>query len=92
MELPQKVQWKILMEMADYAKRESRFESTIHLYKVIVTLQPYAYQGWLEYAKMEEEAGEIDKCILLLEMGLKFLPFNENLILKLIRSLEKQGN
>ena len=43
--------------MADYSKRESRFKEAKLLFKLVSYLQPYAYQGWLEYAKMEEECG-----------------------------------
>ena len=41
--LPKKVQWRVFMDLADYAKRESRFETSIHLYKVVVATQPYAH-------------------------------------------------
>ena len=55
--LPRKVHWRILLDLADFAKRESKFEEAKVLFKLITYLQPYAYQGWLEYAKMEEECG-----------------------------------
>ena len=55
--LPKKVHWKILLDLADFAKRESKFEEAKLLFKLITHLQPFAYQGWLEYAKMEEECG-----------------------------------
>ena len=80
------------MDLADYAKRESRFETSIHLYKIVVATQPYAHQGWLEYAKMEEECGNQEACRLILQKGLKFSPLNENLFLKLVRVEEKRGD
>lgn len=55
--LPKKVHWKLLLDLADFAKRESRFSEAKLLFKLITHLQPFAYQGWLEYAKMEEECG-----------------------------------
>jgi la-related protein 1 len=55
--LPKKVHWKILLDLADYAKRESRFNEAKMLFKLIAYIQPFAYQGWLEFAKMEEECG-----------------------------------
>jgi tetratricopeptide (TPR) repeat protein len=60
--LPRKVHWRILLDLADFAKRESKFEEAKTLFKLITYLQPYAYQGWLEYAKMEEECGNHDEC------------------------------
>ena len=57
LEIPLKIQWRVFIDLADYAKRESRFETAAYLYKVVVASQPYAHQGWLEYAKMEEECG-----------------------------------
>ena len=55
--LPRKVHWRILLDLADFAKRESKFDEAKILFKLITYLQPFAYQGWLEYAKMEEECG-----------------------------------
>jgi len=55
--VPKKVHWKILLDLADFAKRESKFEEAKILFKLITHIQPFAYQGWLEYAKMEEECG-----------------------------------
>ena len=55
--MPKKVHWKILLDLADFAKRESKFDEAKLLFKLITHIQPFAYQGWLEYAKMEEECG-----------------------------------
>jgi len=55
--LPRKVHWRILLDLADFAKRESKFDEAKVLFKLITYIQPFAYQGWLEYAKMEEECG-----------------------------------
>lgn len=56
-DIPQKIHWRILIDLADFAKRDSRFNEARHFFKIVVSTQPYAYQGWLEYAKMEEECG-----------------------------------
>ena len=55
--LPKKVHWKVLLDLADFAKRESKFNEAKILFKLICNIQPFAYQGWLEHAKMEEECG-----------------------------------
>jgi hypothetical protein len=55
-------------------------------------LQPYAYQGWLEWAKLCEESGEIDKCKSLLKEGLSYCVENENLVVKCIKVYEKDGD
>ena len=43
LEIPIKIQWRVFLDLADYAKRESRFETAAHLFKVVVSNQPYAY-------------------------------------------------
>jgi len=58
----------------------------------VVTTQPYAYQGWLEYAKMEEECGNQASCRDILIEGLRFNPYSENLFIKAIKLEEKMQN
>jgi len=41
--LPKKVHWKILLDLADFAKRESKFEEAKILFKLITHIQPFAY-------------------------------------------------
>lgn len=91
-DLPRKLHWKLLLDLADFAKRESEFKEAAILFKIITHIQPYAYQGWLEHAKMEEELGNIDRCRTLLKRGLKFNPLNENLFLKSLKVEEKEEN
>lgn len=55
--MPKKIHWRILLDLADFAKRESKFTEAKILFKLICHIQPFAYQGWLEFAKMEEECG-----------------------------------
>ena len=59
--VPRKVHWRVVLDLADYAKRESRFREAKVLFKLVSYLQPYAYPGWVEYAKMEEECGNQEK-------------------------------
>lgn len=90
--LPRKVHWRILLDLADLAKRESKFLEAKTLFKLICHIQPFAYQGWLEYAKMEEECGNQVSSRKILLVGLKFSPFNENLFVKAIKVEEKNRN
>jgi hypothetical protein len=55
--LPQKIVWRVYLDISDFAKRESKFDQARFFYKLAITTQPYAYQGWLEFSKMEEEIG-----------------------------------
>lgn len=41
--VPKKVHWKILLDLADFAKRESRFKEAKMLFKLIAYIQPFAY-------------------------------------------------
>ena len=81
-----------MLDLADYSKRESRFKEAKMLFKLVSYLQPFAYQGWLEYAKMEEECGNQEKSWKILIEGLKFSNLNENLFIKAIKVEEKLGN
>ena len=80
------------MDIADFAKRESRFEEAKKYFKLVISTQPFAYQGWLEYAKMEEECGNQDACLDILLKGLKFNPFSDNLFIKALKLEEKNEN
>ena len=90
--LPKKVHWRIMLDLADFAKRESRFREAKMIFKLVAYLQPYAYQGWLEYAKMEEECGNQRKSMKILKIGLKFSQLNENLFVKALKIEEKMQN
>ena len=79
------------MDLADYAKRESKFKEAKLLFKLVSYLQPYAYQGWLEYAKMEEECGNQNKSKRILHEGLKFSSMNENLFIKAVKVEVRDG-
>ena len=90
--LPKKLHWKLLLDLADFAKREFEFKEATTIFKIITHIQPYAHQGWLEHAKMEEELGNIEKCRILLKRGLTYNPLNENLFLKSLKVEEKLEN
>jgi len=79
----------VLLDLADLAKRESQISYACRLFKTATALQPYAYQGWLEWSKLCEESGEIAKCKELLQEGLSYCIENENLIVKSIKVYEK---
>ena len=76
------------MELAEFLKWESKVDEAWIIYKIVTWIQPYAYQGWLEHAKLEEEIGNFHKSGWILEAGLKFNKFNENLFLKMIKVME----
>lgn len=80
------------LDLADFAKRESQFEDAKTFFKLVISTQPYAYQGWLEYSKMEEECGNQDICLDILLKGLKFNPYSENLFIKAVKIEEKMMN
>jgi hypothetical protein len=91
-DIPKKIHWRVLLDLADFAKRESKFAEAKILFKLIAHIQPFAYQGWLEYAKMEEECGNADSSRKILQIGLKFSSTNENLFVKAIKIEEKSKN
>ena len=54
-------------------------------------MEPYAPQGWLEHAKLEEECGDMKRCEKIMDLGLEFCRFNESLLVKSIKHQERQG-
>eukprot|EP00736_Rhodelphis_marinus_P013686 Rmarinus@m.17699 len=90
-ELPEKIHWRIFREMADLFKRESRLDEARCLYESVVQAQPLASQGWLEYAKLEEECGCHERCEEILLRGLACCPYTDGLVIKAVKHFEKQG-
>src|SRR5262249_8219122 len=70
----------------------NRLSTSRKYFKKVITLQPTCSQAWLEYAKMEEESGKLDKTQKLLASGLDFSPHNDGLLVKALKLQEKLGN
>ena len=90
--LPEKVHWRVFLELADLAKRSNCFVKARCLYQKVCDLQPYASQGWLEYSKLEEECGNMNRVMNILHKGLSYCEINENLLTRAVKHQEKQGN
>jgi len=90
--LPKQVHWRVHLELADLAKRANKFDEARRVYRKVCTLQPYASQGWLEFSKLEEESGNLERCASLLSEGLSYCEYNENLLTKAIKHEERMGN
>jgi len=79
------------LELADLAKRTNRLEEARQLMMKVCQLQPFASQGWLEYSKLEEEAGNLVKTRAILREGLNYCECSESLLTKAIKLEEKMG-
>ncbi|KRX01430.1 hypothetical protein PPERSA_01333 [Pseudocohnilembus persalinus] len=91
-EIPGNYVWRILLELAEISKKEYLFQHAKCFYSICISLQPFHYEIWLDFAKMEEELGNIQKAIQILENSLQFFKNNEILILKLLKIYDKQGD
>lgn len=73
--IPEKVHWKIYLQLADLAKRfvaitrcslanfrENHRKQAKYYYQLVNVIQPYAAKGWIEFAKMKEENGNLRAC------------------------------
>jgi hypothetical protein len=60
--------------------------------KVVTKLEPLAVQGWLERAKLEEEAGHMAASHEVLGQGIKLCWSNELLMRQYLRAQEWVGN
>uniref|UniRef100_A0A7S4M9K9 Uncharacterized protein n=1 Tax=Vannella robusta TaxID=1487602 RepID=A0A7S4M9K9_9EUKA len=90
--LPEKVHWRVFLELADLAKRENRISKAREYYEQVNKLQPTAAQGWLEYAKMEEECGNLAACKSILSSGLSHCTVNESLMVKCLKHYERMDH
>ncbi len=59
------------------------------LFNFIFNYDFYIFKIWLEYAKMEEDYGNIENATQLLEHSLEFCKYQENIVLKLLRIFDK---
>jgi hypothetical protein len=41
--IPRKIHWRLILDLADFAKRESRFREAKLLFRLVAYLQPFAY-------------------------------------------------
>eukprot|EP00968_Pinguiococcus_pyrenoidosus_P005375 scaffold344_cov235-Pinguiococcus_pyrenoidosus.AAC.1 len=55
-------------------------------------MQPCSGQGWVEFAKLEEERGAFDRAAHVLRVGLECCGYNEHLLFRALRLEEKRGN
>lgn len=90
--LPESVHWRVYLELADLAKRSNRYAEARRLYKMVCQLQPYASQGWLEFSKLEEECGNMNRVMNILHAGLEYCKFSESLLTRAVKHQEKMGN
>ena len=90
--LPEIVRWRVHLELADLAKRSNKIAEARQLYQRVCELQPYASQGWLEYSKLEEECGHLNRCAKILKNGLEYCEYSESLLTRAIKHAEKMGN
>lgn len=90
--IPEQIYWRVYLELADLAKRSNKFDNARQLYRKVCQLQPYASQGWLEYSKLEEECGHLNRCSKILHSGLSYCDLSENLLTRAIKHEEKMGN
>lgn len=87
--LPKKYHHRVVLELADFAKRENKTKEARDFYRIVSNLQPNAIQGWLEFAKLEEECGDLESCTKILERGLEHCPDHEALVVKLLKHYER---
>lgn len=87
--LPQAIHWRVFLDLADHAKRCNRKKQARRLFQMVTFRQPFASQGWLEWAKMEEECGELERCGQILARGLEFCEHHEGLLIKAIKHYER---
>ncbi|KAJ6243310.1 tpr-containing protein [Anaeramoeba flamelloides] len=89
--LPNKIHWKVFLDLADFSKREHKIHKARNFFRFALELQPYDSRIWLEFAKMEEEQGDFIKMLKVLVSGIKYCSSNETLVVKALQQLESFG-
>ena len=87
--VPQSCRWRVTLDLADLAKRSNDFQKARSLYDEVCKARPRGWQGWLEWSKMEEECGQLYASLDILRRGLRECEFNEGLLTKAIKQLER---
>lgn len=90
--LPESIHYKVYLELADLAKRSNRYVEARRRYQKVCQLQPYASQGWLEYSKLEEECGFMNRVTNILHAGLEYCTYSESLLTRAVKHQERMGN
>ena len=90
--LPESVHWRVYLELADLAKRSNRYIEARRLYQKVCEIQPYASQGWLEYSKLEEDCGFMNRVSNILHAGLEYCEYSETLLTRAVKHQERLGN
>ena len=91
-EMPESIHWRVYLELADLSRRSNEYSEARRLYQKVCQLQPYASQGWLEYSKLEEECGHMNRVTNILHAGLEYCEYSEGLLTKAVKHQEKMGN
>lgn len=90
--LPDSIHYKVYLELADLAKRSNRYVEARRLYQKVCHLQPFASQGWLEFSKLEEECGFMNRVTNILHAGLEYCTYSESLLTRAVKHQERMGN
>lgn len=90
--LPESIHWRVYLELADLARRSNRYMEARRLYQKVCQLQPYASQGWLEYSKLEEDCGFMNRVSNILHAGLEYCEYSETLLTRAVKHQERLGN
>eukprot|EP00747_Dinoflagellata_sp_TGD_P103644 gnl/TRDRNA2_/TRDRNA2_169021_c0_seq2.p1 gnl/TRDRNA2_/TRDRNA2_169021_c0~~gnl/TRDRNA2_/TRDRNA2_169021_c0_seq2.p1 ORF type:complete len:801 (-),score=144.78 gnl/TRDRNA2_/TRDRNA2_169021_c0_seq2:122-2524(-) len=91
-EVPAGLAWKLHLELAECAKRGASLVNVQQHLSIALQAQPHALQVWLEACRTYDELGELRECRNLLEKSLDCCVPGEQLVLKLVRILERMGD
>ncbi len=90
-EAPLSMRWRVCLEVADLARRHNRCSQARLLYQTALHLDPRASQVYLEYAKLEEESGELESSLQIMEQALQWCEPDETLLIKTMKQHEKMN-
>lgn len=91
-ELPKRNHWHVFLILADFMKRNNRFKKAILCYHIVSKLQPFSSQGWLDWAKLEEEHGNTNECLRVLHEGMRYCSHDESIAIRCLRFEESLGH
>ena len=89
---PSALQSRICLDLAELARRNHRIQQARILYQAAIHLNPTSAQTYIEYARMEEDAGELKRSLYALEMALQRCEPQEALLIKALKQYERVGD
>ena len=87
--MPDAIKWRVYVDLGDISRKYNQLEDARSYYRIASQASPCSATAWIERSKLEEECGNLQNSLAILTMGLQSCGYNESLLTRAIRHLEK---